>query len=351
MSPRYPASEFNRGLHMGRPTFHRLCAELHDAMVRNDPPARQAIPVPTRVAVALMRLAHGMPYREICVHFDMGVSTAHKLFQQFCRAVRAVLRDRFVVSPSAPGQDLYADTVKAKFEALTGIPGVTGAVYTTHVHIIAPQLYVLKYFNPRLAERNANKKGSASYSVVFQCTVDADGAFTDIFLGSDHPDGSSGGSKSDEYVLLKSNLNDNQMMIPGAPPVRLLGGASYQLTDYLLVPYARPSSELTGAQEELNQGVVAGSAVANEAFMKLKARWAFLRRRTEVRIPDLRVIFETCCVLHNFCERFWDELDPELAFELEDDVVPPEIPVRSAAAAQERDAIAHSLFLRRRANN
>ncbi|XP_024310383.1 ABSCISIC ACID-INSENSITIVE 5-like protein 2 [Brachypodium distachyon] len=41
-------------------------------MAKNDTPSREAISVPTRVVVSLMRLAHGMPYCEICEHFNMG---------------------------------------------------------------------------------------------------------------------------------------------------------------------------------------------------------------------------------------------------------------------------------------
>nr|BAD29379.1 hypothetical protein [Oryza sativa Japonica Group] len=42
----------------------------------------------------------------------------------------------------------------------------------------------------------------------------------------------------------------------------------------------------------------------------LKARWACLQKRTEVKLQDLPVVLGTCCVLHNICETRGEELEP-----------------------------------------
>ncbi|XP_003565445.1 protein ANTAGONIST OF LIKE HETEROCHROMATIN PROTEIN 1-like [Brachypodium distachyon] len=338
-SPSYPERDFKREFHVSRRTFHYLCDELGASVGKEDTWLHAAVPVPKRVAACLWRLAHGHPCLTVAERFGVSVSTVHKLRVDFCAAVNSVLLDRFIAWPETNPQ--AAAVAADKFEEVAGIHGVTGAVYTTHVPIVAPRQHVADYHNPRLQASRNDYNRSACYTVSIQGTVDAHGAFINVCVGNP-------GSLSDEEVLLKlSDLNNGARR---QQPFRVLGGASYPLTDYLLVPYSSSSATdncLTPAQEEMNKAVEAGTAVAKDAFMRLKARWGFLRKRSEVKIPELSNVIQACCMLHNICVRFGDELDPELAFELEDDDMLPEVPVRSAAAAQERDAIAHNLLLRK----
>ena len=123
----------------------------------------------------------------------------------------------------------------------------------------------------------------------------------------------------------------------------LLGGASYPLTDWVLVPYTHPN--LTWTQHAFNEKVGDLRRVAVEAFARLKARWACLQKRTEA-LQDLPVVLGACCVLHNICERRGEEVDPAIRCELVDDEseTTPENPVSSVAAERARDGIAHNLI-------
>jgi hypothetical protein len=58
------------------------------------------------------------------------------------------------------------------------------------------------------------------------------------------------------------------------------------------------------------------------------------------------VVLGACCVLHNICERAGDAVDPENAFQIFDDDMVAENPVRSQAAVTARDEIAHNLLHR-----
>ncbi|XP_039810983.1 protein ALP1-like [Panicum virgatum] len=327
-SPDYPEEDFRRAFRMGRETFDMICDALGSAVAKEDTMLRAAIPVRQRVAVCIWRLATGEPLRLVSKRFGLGISTCHKLVLEVCAAIKSVLMPRFLQWPD----DAAAARFKAAFERTSGVPGVVGAMYTTHIPIIAPKISVAAYFNRRHTERNQK----TSYSITLQGVVGPDGAFTDVCIGWP-------GSMPDDQVLEKSMLHQRA----AAGMMRdswLVGGASYPLTNWVLVPYTHPN--LTWTQHAFNEKVGDLRRVAVEAFARLKARWACLQKRTEVKLQDLPVVLGACCVLHNICELRGEEVDPAIRCELVDDETTPENPVRSEAAKRARDGIAHNLLHR-----
>ena len=313
---------------MGRETFDMICEALGSAVAKEDTMLRAAIPVRQRVAVCIWRLATGEPLRLVSKRFGLGISTCHKLVLEVCAAIKSVLMPRFLQWPD----EAAAAAFKERFQAAYGVPGVIGAMYTTHIPIIAPKISVAAYFNRRHTERNQK----TSYSITLQGVVGPDGAFTDVCIGWP-------GSMPDDQVLEKSMLHQRAAagMMHSAC---LVGGASYPLMDWVLVPYTHQN--LTWTQHAFNEKVGDLRRVAVDAFARLKARWACLQKRTEVKLQDLPVVLGACCVLHNICETRGEELEPELRFELVDDETSPETPVRSEAAKRDRDNIAHNLLHR-----
>ncbi|XP_078428911.1 nuclease [Wolffia australiana] len=326
--PDFPEEEFKKAFRMSRRTFDRICEELGAAVAKEDTMLRAAIPVRQRVAVCVWRLATGEPLRLVSKRFGLGISTCHKLVLEVCAAIKSVLMPRFLRWP----EPAEAAATAARFEAGTGIPGVVGAMYTTHVPIIAPKMSVAAYFNRRHTERNQK----TSYSITIQGVVDPDGVFTDVCIGWP-------GSMTDEQVLEKSALHQRAAggMLGGK---WVVGGAGYPLLDWVLVPYAHRN--LTWTQHAFNEKVAEVERVAKEAFARLKARWTCLQKRTEVKLQDLPGVLGACCVLHNICEMYKEELDPELEFQLVDDDMVPENGIRSLASMQARETIAHNLLHR-----
>ena len=141
----YPEADFRAAFRMGRATFAMLCDALGAAVAKEDTALRAAIPVRQRVAVCVWRLATGEPLRLVSKRFGLGISTCHKLVLEVCAAIRNLLMPRFLRWPDAAA----ADGFKARFQADSGIPGVVGAIYTTHIPIIAPKISVAAYFNRR----------------------------------------------------------------------------------------------------------------------------------------------------------------------------------------------------------
>ncbi|XP_022680935.1 protein ANTAGONIST OF LIKE HETEROCHROMATIN PROTEIN 1-like [Setaria italica] len=336
-APACPDAEFRRAFRMSRATFSALCDALGGAVAKEDTALRAAVPVRRRVAACLWRLATGEPLREVSRRFGLGISTCHSIVLQVCHALATVLKPGAIFWPDAP-----AAAVAARFEAASGIPGVVGAVCTTRVPIVAPKANVAAYYDRRLTTRNQK----ASYSVAVQAVADAHGAFTDVFI--------SHGSLSDAALLARSALcagrGESSGLLGGQQ--WLVGGASYPLTDWMLVPYAHRN--LTWAEHKFNERVAAARGAARGAIRRLKARWRCLQRRTEVKMQDLPNLIDACCVLHNICERAGEGLDPDLMqYEVDDDEdgVVPHDDVPSAMEAQERDRIAHGLLHGNHAND
>ncbi|RLN29636.1 putative nuclease HARBI1 [Panicum miliaceum] len=221
----YPEADFRAAFRMGRATFAMLCDALGAAVAKEDTALRAAIPVRQRVAVCVWRLATGEPLRLVSKRFGLGISTCHKLVLEVCAAIRNLLMPRFLRWPDAAA----AGGFKARFQADSGIPGVVGAIYTTHIPIIAPKVSVAAYFNRRHTERNHK----TSYSITLQGVVGPDGAFTDVCIGWP-------GSMPDDQVLDRSALQQRAAagMMAGS---WVVGGASYPLTDWVLAPYAQPN--------------------------------------------------------------------------------------------------------------
>jgi len=329
-SPACPEDEFRRAFRMSRATFEAVCEELGAAVAKEDTMLRAAIPVRQRVAVCIWRLATGEPLRLVSKRFGLGISTCHKLVLEVCAAIKAVLMPKAVQWPEAPDA---AAGVSATFEAASGIPAVVGAMYTTHIPIIAPKANVAAYYNRRHTERNQK----TSYSITVQGVVDAGGAFTDVCIGWP-------GSMSDADVLDRSALYAQRGAAGLLQGQWVVGGAGYPLMDWLLVPYTHHN--MTWAQHVFNERVDGVRAVARDAFQRLKSRWGCLQKRTEVKLQDLPVVLGACCVLHNICERAGDAVDPDIAFQLFDDDMVADNPVRSTAAVAARDSIAHNLLHR-----
>ncbi|CAM8904168.1 unnamed protein product [Rhodiola kirilowii] len=323
----FPEEEFKKAFRMSRSTFDMICSELDSVVTKKDTMLRAAIPVRQRVAVCIWRLATGEPLRLVSRRFGLGISTCHKLVLEVSNAIRNVLMPKFIQWP----KDEALLNIKSAFESISGIPSVGGAMYTSHIPIIAPKNSVAAYYNKRHTERNHK----TSYSMTVQGVVDHKGIFTDVCIGWP-------GSMPDDKVFEKSTLykraTNGQLK-----DVWIVGNSGYPLMDGILAPYTR--ERLTWTQHTFNLGVGKLHNLAKDAFGRLKGRWSCLQKRTEVKLQELPMILGACCVLHNICEIMGDEMDPELKFDIfDDEMVPENNAVRSKNAEQARDHIAHNLL-------
>lgn len=325
-SPDMPEAEFKRAFRMSRATFEFLCKELGSAVQKEDTMLRAAIPVDKRVAVCIWRLATGEPLRVVSKRFGLGISTCHKLVLEVCTAIKSLLMPKTVQWPDQTNSQAIAEN----FEYISRIPNIIGSMHTTHIPIVAPKVEVAAYYNKRHTERNQK----TSYSVTIQGVMNPNGVFTDVCIGWP-------GSMPDDQVLEKSALyqRGNAGLLQNH---WIVGGSGFPLMDWLLVPYTHQN--LTWTQHAFNEKVGEVTRVARDAFARLKGRWTCLQRRTESKLADLPMVLGACVVLHNICEMRGETMDPELHFELTDDDMVAENAIRSVAAMQARESIAHNLL-------
>eukprot|EP00250_Pteridium_aquilinum_P000426 c10468_g1_i2 orf=121-1452(+) len=325
--PDFPDSEFHRAFRMSRTTFDQLCEEIGHVVSKEDTMLRQAIPVRQRVAVCIWRLASGEPLRLLSKRFGLGISTCHKLILEVCTAIIDVLLPKYITWPA----HAHAQAIRESFERITGIPDVVGAIYTTHLPIIAPKVNVTSYFNKRHTERSQK----TSYSLTMQGVVDAHGLFTDVCIGWP-------GSYSDELVLEKSALFERGLdgFLHGD---WVVGGTSYPPLDWLLTPYI-VEEHLTWTQHAFNERAEEALKVVQNAFSRLKGRWQYLTKRAEIKVQELPAILGACCVLHNICEQLNEPFDLDLYFPVQDDDTCCERLPWSPLSLERRDLIAHNLL-------
>ncbi|KAL3680917.1 hypothetical protein R1sor_023873 [Riccia sorocarpa] len=323
---RFPDEEFQRAFRMSRSTFEVICDELGSVVAKEDTMLRAAVPVKQRVAVCIWRLATGEPLRLVSKRFGLGISTCHKLILEVCAAINDVLLPKYVQWPT----EEILQQVMEDFEAFSGIPNVVGSLYTTHIPIIAPKINVGAYFNKRHTDRNQR----TSYSITLQGVVNLRGSFTDVCIGWP-------GSMSDDRVLQNSALyqKGSSGTLQGS---WVVGGVGYPLLDWLLVPYSHV--DLSWAQHALNERLMEIQKIGKGAFSRLKGRWKFLQRRTEVKLQELPAVLGACCVLHNVCEQHGEGFDPDLSYEVVDDAMFPEVASMSLSALEARDSIAQQII-------
>ncbi|KAL3535576.1 hypothetical protein ACH5RR_004037 [Cinchona calisaya] len=319
----FPEEEFKKAFRMSKATFDMICDELEPFVAKRFTILHLAIPVRQQVAVCIWRLATGEPLREVSMRFGLLISTCHEIVLDVCSAIRDVLLPKFVAWPS----EEKMREVKRGFEIISMIDDVVGSIYTTHVPIMAPKISPAAYLH---TERNHK----TSHSITVQGVVDHKGVFTDMCIGWP-------GSMTDDEVLEKSALYQraNRGLLKDA---WIVGNAGFPLVDWVLVPYTKQN--ITWNQHTLNEKIGEVQSVSKEAFMRLKVRWRFLQERSEVELQDLPVVIGACGVLHNICEMRDEVMSPELRFELFDDEVVPENPVRSINALKARDQIASKLL-------
>lgn len=92
--------------------------------------------------------------------------------------------------------------------------------------------------------------------------------------------------------------------------MHLIGDRSFPLRPWLMKPYSQQRRIATN-QRRFSRTLSSAQAVVNTAFTRLRGRWAYLLRRSEMDLSTLAKVVTACCVLHNLCEQCDDAFLPE----------------------------------------
>lgn len=278
---------------VSRETFSYLCTTLKPQLKRQDTTYRLCIPLQKRVALTLYKLANHCDYKTVADLFAVGVASVCRCVHEFCTAVIEVLKPQLVVTPNDSELVKMADF----FYHTYGIPQCIGVLESMHITIIKPPHY-----------RSEQPNRESYLAILLQAVVDGKGMFWD--LSTSCPawvNDSSGLTESwacEDFPIRMLNIcgTDSGRFI--------LGDAGCPSQHWLLKPCTN-TSWLTAEQELFNTQMSQARSVAQHAFERLKGRWRCLNKRNDCSVEIVKDMVETCCVLHNLCEKNKDTLLPE----------------------------------------
>ncbi|KAM3874741.1 uncharacterized protein ACN63O_024747 [Diretmus argenteus] len=278
---------------VSRDTFSYLCTALKPQLKRQDTTYRLCIPLQKRVALALYKLANPCDYKTVADLFAVGVASVCRCVHEFCTAVIAVLKPHLVVAPTG---DELADMAEYFYQTY-GIPQCIGVIDSIHVPIIRP---------PHYQSEQPNQEGYLA--VLLQAVVDGKGLFWDLNMGCPRWVNESSGF---EESWPCDDLSSRMRNICGTDNGHfILGHAGYPSQHWLLKPCPN-TGWLTAEQELFNTQINQAHCVAEHAFGRLKGRWKCLSKRNDCNFEVVKDMVETCCILHNLCERNMDAFLPE----------------------------------------
>lgn len=280
-----------------RETFQFICTAVAPVIQRQDTILRAAIPVETRTAIGLWRLAIGDSYCSCGLMFGIAKSTAIGVCKDFIQAL-CQLKDQFIKFPTCPAQ--VSEKIQG-FREKSTFPNVVGAIDGTHIPIRAPKENHEDYFNRK-----------HYYSFIVQGIVDASGAYLSVstgFPGSMHD---ARGLRLSNFCSLaeeKRILTMPCMDINGTQirPL-ILGNSAYPLKSWLMRPF-QDNGALTATHRHFNMELSKVRIVVEHGFGQTKARWRCLDKRIDEDTMKIPHTVTACCVLQNICILMNDDFD------------------------------------------
>ena len=91
----------------------------------------------------------------------------------------------------------------------------------------------------------------------------------------------------------------------------IIADAAYPLLPWVQKPFP-DHGNLPREKLHFNYPLSRARMVAENAFGRLKGRWRCLLKQNEGDIEKMNNFVAACCTLHNLCEMFQEEFDPDL---------------------------------------
>ena len=284
-------------MRMEQATFMFICSSVAPYMRRVDTRLRRAIPLETRVATMISRLAtvHGM--QMIADLYQVGLSTSQKIVLEFLDDVKKSLKKKYIKWPSS---SMMAH-IAIEFEALHQIPHIVGAVDGSHIPIVAPSIHAADYYN---------RKGF--HSVLLQGVVMSQCIFWDYDIGWD---GSMHDSNLWSWTKIGRFCEEGRLA-----PYALVGDAAYLARPWMFPPFKGHKDGLSREEYHWNSIQSNTRMCVERSFGLLKGRWRILLKRMEVKLQQVPDIVGACIILHNICQLHGDKFDDEWVSEAQAEV-------------------------------
>lgn len=221
----------------------------------------------------------------------MGASTVSKHVMRVCQAIIRVLAAKVMPAPTT---EMWLQQARL-FEERWQFPHCISSVDGKHVEIVSPRNSGSMYHNYKHTK-----------SVVLMAVVDADYRFVCVDIGAY-------GKNSDGGIFERSTMGqkfaNGQMNVPApaelpgtnvVAPYTLVGDEAFALSDYMLRPYPRSSSDPDGSKRAFNFRLSRARRIVENAFGILAERWRIYMRPIELAPTKVNVIVMATILLHNF---------------------------------------------------
>ncbi|XP_070385468.1 uncharacterized protein [Dermacentor albipictus] len=295
--PHLGENHFRQAFRVSQTTFRYLVESCRIALERQTTNMRKPLSVEKRVAVGMYRLCSSAEDRTIAHLFGIGRSTVNVVFREFCKAVTEQLEAEWLRMVRRHELEKHV----REFFFFTGFPQAIGALDGCHFPISPPKDNAIDYHNYK-----------GWYSVILLALVDHQYRFRYINVGAPgrcHDANVYGRSKL-HTPIESGHLDSPVIMIEGAAITPLiLCDQAFPLTATLLKPF--PSASPGTPEAAYNYNLSKTRRIVENAFGRLKARFRFVMKRQECKLPNAKQAIRAACVLHNICETFRDPVDPQ----------------------------------------
>lgn len=194
-----------------------------------------------------------------------------------------------------PSSQEEIDKTKIEFYLIHKFPNVIGIVDGTHIPILSP--------GGDEAETYRNRK--SWFSINTQGVCDANMKFIDIVARWP-------GSTHDQTIFNFSKLRARLETKEFGEVSYLLGDAGYANKNFLLVPFANPS---TTAEKKYNLAFVASRKPIECCYGIWKKRFPILSRKMTTQVDFTLIIIVATAVLHNYArDNGLEDIPPELTY-------------------------------------
>ena len=295
-----PYETWKKNFRMTCHVFQHLVNELRP-YISPDPlsPNCRALSPEKKVAITLYYLKDTGSLSMTANSFGIAVCTASAVIIAVCKAISKFLGPKYIYLPK--NQNDMRKKV-SEFETKFGMTQAFGCIDGTHVPVRRPLVNSQDYFCYK-----------QYFSLSVQAICDYRGYFMDVecmWPGSVH----------DAKVFANSSINMKlrnailpqtfQMPIQSAEkiPNYLIGDPAYPLVPFCMKEYEHCSNN---AEVIFNNMLRSARNPIECAFGRLKARWAILTRKVDLKLEAVPSVIYACFVLHNLCEKNKSYVDEE----------------------------------------
>jgi len=235
--------------------------------------------------------------------YGIGVSTAHGIFKEVCRAIWSSLSPVYVKSPTEEKE--FYDIAKG-FENRWNLPHCVGAFDGKHIRIKSPKL-----------SGSVHNNDTQFFSLFLFAVCDSEYCFTMVDIGVE-------GSKSDAGIFKESGLgkviSDKSLPLPAPQmlpnsqqlfPYYFIGDEAFALASNFMIPfgakYVAGTSEQAIINKIYNHRLSRARRVTENAFGILASRWRIFHTTIQAEPETAELFVQACVSLHNFVMKTKDK--------------------------------------------